>query len=165
MNYFSKVNQREIKINIDGKSVLIGETSVNCNLVPINSHGLYLLNVDGKMYEIFCSQKPDKYEISFAKYSFSVSVDDEKSRTLKKLIKVENTAPDHLEIKAPMPGLIVKVNVNEGDCVTKGQSLIIIEAMKMENEICAASDGVINQLVAIENLSVDKDAVLAVLQK
>jgi len=44
-------------------------------------------------------------------------------------------------ITAPMPGTILKVNVNEGDTVKKGQVLLILEAMKMENELVAAADG------------------------
>ncbi len=165
MNYFSKINQSETSIEIDDKSVLVDGNSVNCNLVAINSNGLHLLTVNGKTHEVFCTKKNGNCDISFANFNFSITVDDEKSRNLKKLIKVENVVPDHFDIKAPMPGLVVKVNVTEGDSVTKGQSLVIIEAMKMENEICAPNDGTITQLFAKEGFSVDKDTVLIALQK
>lgn len=165
MNYFSKINQSEIKIDINDKSVLVDGHAVNCNLAPINAKGLHLLTVGGKTYEVFCHKKDGKYKVSFTNFNFSISVDDEKSRNLKKLIKIESVAPDHFKIKSPMPGLIIRVNVTEGDSVSGGQSLVIIEAMKMENEICAPYDGTITQLFVKEGRSVDKEAVLMVLQK
>ena len=65
-------------------------------------------------------------------------------------------------VKSPMPGNILAVNVNNGDSVKKGQVLLILEAMKMENEIMAPCDGVVSGLVA-KGSSVETGAVLCVL--
>jgi biotin carboxyl carrier protein len=60
-----------------------------------------------------------------------------------------SSASGSVKVNAPMPGSIYKINVNKGDLVTKGQSLLILEAMKMENEIKSPKDGkVVNVLVA-----------------
>ena len=63
-------------------------------------------------------------------------------------------------VKAPMPGNIMKVNVKAGDSVKKGDILCILEAMKMENEICAPSDGVVASVSVAQGASVQTDDVL-----
>ena len=63
-------------------------------------------------------------------------------------------------VKAPMPGNIIKVNVKAGDSVKKGDVLCILEAMKMENEICAPADGVVAGVNAVQGASVQTDDVL-----
>ncbi len=66
-------------------------------------------------------------------------------------------------VTAPMPGTILKVNVAQGDQVKAGQVLIVLEAMKMENEILAPRDGVISQVVTSKGSTVDTGATLVVL--
>lgn len=63
-------------------------------------------------------------------------------------------------VKAPMPGNIIKLNVKAGDSVKKGDVLCILEAMKMENEICAPSDGVVASVAVSQGASVQTDDVL-----
>ncbi len=66
-------------------------------------------------------------------------------------------------VAAPMPGTILKVAVSQGDKVKAGQLLIVLEAMKMENEILAPRDGVISQVVTSKGSTVDTGAPLVVL--
>ena len=67
-------------------------------------------------------------------------------------------------IVAPMPGKIVRVGVKPGDTVTARQTLVVIEAMKMENELKAGRDGTVGELHAQEGASVDAGALLVVIQ-
>ena len=66
-------------------------------------------------------------------------------------------------VNAPMPGNILKVNVNAGDKVKEGQVLVVLEAMKMENEIMAPKDGTVTQVVVSKGSTVDTGAPLVVL--
>ena len=66
-------------------------------------------------------------------------------------------------VKAPMPGTILKVNVTAGQSVKAGDIMFILEAMKMENEIVAPSDGTVSQIVTAKGGSVATDDVLAYL--
>jgi biotin carboxyl carrier protein len=68
-----------------------------------------------------------------------------------------------LEIRAPMPGKIVKMLVKPGDAVTSGQGLLVIEAMKMENELRAPRDGTVEKVLRAEGQAVDGQDVLVVL--
>ena len=66
-------------------------------------------------------------------------------------------------VTAPMPGNILKVNVNVGDKVKEGQVLVVLEAMKMENEIMAPKDGTVTQVVVSKGSTVDTGAPLVVI--
>ena len=66
-------------------------------------------------------------------------------------------------VTAPMPGNILKVNVNVGDAVKEGQVLVVLEAMKMENEIMAPKNGTVTQVVVSKGSTVDTGAPLVVL--
>ena len=66
-------------------------------------------------------------------------------------------------VTSPMPGTILDIRVAQGDAVKSGQVLIILEAMKMENEIVAPRDGVVNQIVTSKGATVDTGATLIVL--
>ena len=66
-------------------------------------------------------------------------------------------------IKAPMPGTILKVNVQQGQAVKAGDVLCVLEAMKMENEILSPKDGTITQVATVKGASVDTGAPLVVI--
>ena len=66
-------------------------------------------------------------------------------------------------ILSPMPGRIVKVLVREGDVVTAHQGLVVVEAMKMENELRAPRDGTVSAVKVVEGMSVEARAVLVTL--
>lgn len=68
-----------------------------------------------------------------------------------------------VQVKAPMPGTILKINFKTGDSVKSGDVLCVLEAMKMENDICAPSDGVIRSIEVSQGSSVATDTVLAVI--
>ena len=63
-------------------------------------------------------------------------------------------------IKAPMPGLVLRTSVAIGDVIKKGDPLLVLEAMKMENVIKAAGDGVVKKINAIERTAVEKGSIL-----
>ena len=76
---------------------------------------------------------------------------------------VVGTAVSGTQITSPMPGTILKLNIAEGQAVKAGDVVLILEAMKMENEIVAPCDGTIKQLLVSKGSAVDTDQILAVL--
>jgi biotin carboxyl carrier protein len=64
------------------------------------------------------------------------------------------------EIKAPMPGLVLDVRVSEGDTVKKGDAILVLEAMKMENIIKSPTDGIIKKINVKKGVAVEKNQVL-----
>jgi pyruvate carboxylase subunit B len=67
------------------------------------------------------------------------------------------------EIKAPMPGMVVRLPAQKGDAVKKGQSLVVIEAMKMENDLKSPADGIVTAIHVAERTAVEKNARLITL--
>lgn len=72
-------------------------------------------------------------------------------------------AAGSVSVKAPMPGNIMKVNVKVGDSVKKGDVLVVLEAMKMENDICAPEDGTVASVEVSQGATVETDALLITL--
>jgi pyruvate carboxylase subunit B len=83
---------------------------------------------------------------------------------LKSLISSEQKQEQAQEIKAAMPGLVVKVEVKEGDRVRSGSGLIVVEAMKMENELRAPRQGVVKQVFVKKGMTVDQGQTLLVIE-
>ena len=75
----------------------------------------------------------------------------------------KTTAAGGVSVKAPMPGNILKVNCKAGDSVKKGDVLIVLEAMKMENDVCAPQDGVVASVEVAQGATVETDALLVTL--
>ena len=72
-------------------------------------------------------------------------------------------AAGSVTVKAPMPGNIMKVNAKVGSAVKKGDVLVVLEAMKMENDICAPQDGTVASVEVSQGATVETDAVLVTL--
>jgi biotin carboxyl carrier protein len=70
------------------------------------------------------------------------------------------TSAEGTEVKAPMPGTILKVNVSAGQSVAEGEALVVLEAMKMENEVVAPADGVVGEIFVNANDRVEADQIL-----
>ena len=86
---------------------------------------------------------------------------DERTRHIRSLTARSSGAATGGTVKAPMPGLVVKVLVESGQSVKKGDGLLVLEAMKMENEIAAPTDGVVDSIGVKAGTAVEKGAELA----
>ncbi len=140
----------------------------------------YLIKVNGKMYEVeveemgnvFAEQKTSSVEMpsSVAMPSTPKSESREPIRT--ETVKTETVTEDKSaglsdgveEVVAPMSGVVLKVNVHPGDVVKDAQTLMIIEAMKMENEILAPHDGKIKDIFVKEGQQIEIDEVLLTIE-
>lgn len=109
------------------------------------------VNVNGVSYEV------EIEEVDAAQTSAPVSAPAVKSVPAP---AAKQTAASGTAVKAPMPGTVVKVNVKEGQSVKRGDVLCLLEAMKMENEICAPCDGTVSGISAVQGETVASDAVL-----
>ncbi len=101
-----------------------------------------------------------KFNVIVNGKSYDVSV-EEINTTVE--VKTVHSEPSSQEgIKSPMPGVVRKVCAKIGDSVKKGQTLLILESMKMENEIVAARNGSVQKMMVSEGSEVDTDDVLCV---
>jgi biotin carboxyl carrier protein len=120
----------------------------------------------GKTYRVCVSRLPDgETEIWVSRYRMVVSVQDEREARMGKYVRAAAGTASVLRVKAPMPGLIKEIMVKEGEDVTRGQRLLTLEAMKMENEITAPGNGRIGKFDLKPGTSVEKDQILIQLLK
>ena len=124
--------------------------------------GVYSLLLNGKSYEAFVSKRPGDapglagpYVIVVGRRQYLVEWRDPR-RSRRTESALETAGPQ--EIVAPMPGRIVKVLVTEGQEVERGQGLLVIEAMKMQNELRAPRAGRINRVYMEEGRGVESGA-------
>ncbi len=124
---------------------------------------LYSLILDGKVFSAHLETDGAVKEISCGPFVLRAEVEDERAALLRRLARSETQAAGTLEIKAPMPGLVVRLPAQKGAIVKKGQSLVVIEAMKMENDLKSPIDGIVTAVHIAERSAVEKNARLLTL--
>ena len=130
--------------------------------------GRYSLIINGKSYEVFARRlnKPDEgesqtYEIFFGEQRFEVQVEDERTRSLTGAAASAHSSGE-ARIRAPMPGLVVGVPLEAGASVARGQTVVILEAMKMENDLSTPISGTIKEIRVSKGQTVNQGDVLVV---
>ena len=152
----------------DGFAVSAGDRTWNVNAARIDAHTLSLIvdSVDGtgvvSDLTVVPDTTPGQVTVYVGAMPVAVTVNGRRRSGRGDDRGREGTGPER--ISAPMPGKIVRVLVNAGDAVTARQPLVIVEAMKMENELRAGRDGTIAEVHAREGASVEAGALLVLIQ-
>ncbi len=107
---------------------------------------MYSLLIDNHSWQILAERDGDEYRISIDGELYVVSVQDERTRKIQKALNRAAKDTGEFVLKAPMPGLVRGVPAIIGQEVQKGQGLVILEAMKMENELRATRAGVVHDI-------------------
>lgn len=147
MKYITTVEgeQLTIDINKEGQVTVNGQV-INVNMVAVPDTTTYSVIVDGRSYDVTVDEAEDVYHVMMNGGVFDVKVEDERTRRLAGLKGGFGPPVGEVLIKAPMPGVIVSVPVTAGQEVSKGDIVVILESMKMQNEFKAPRDGVIHQV-------------------
>lgn len=125
--------------------------------------GSYHLLYKGQSFEIEILQsdrEAKRHLITVNGKKIEAELRDQFDELLKELGMDASSAQKVGDLKAPMPGLVVDVPVKEGDVVKKGDTLVILEAMKMENSLKAAGDATVKKIMVKKGQAVDKNTVL-----
>lgn len=138
-------------------SIKIGKREYEVKLKADEKLGTYILWKNRKYPVEIIKSRQNKYEILFNDISYSFTVETPFSLQRMKILNSKKGKAEQEIIKAPMPGKIIDVLVREGAQVLRGEPLVILEAMKMQNEIISPVNGVIAKVNARSNTSVMKD--------
>ncbi|MCP4632502.1 MAG: biotin/lipoyl-binding protein [candidate division Zixibacteria bacterium] len=163
MKYFVELADKEIEIEVirEGSGYNISTTN---GLTPVDiypiGNGFYSLILNGKHYDLFISKNGAEMLIDTGTGTYPAVVMNEREKMLTKYADAAGSKGKLTDLKAPMPGLIFKINVETGQEVDKGDPLLIIEAMKMENELKAVSKGKVKEVKVEQGQAVDKDTIL-----
>jgi pyruvate carboxylase subunit B len=127
---------------------------------------LYSLILDGKQYRVWLEPLENSdYKILINHHSFKAVIEDERQRIRKAFRAVQTDKSDVIQVHAPMPGLVTQVEVRLNQAVNLGDGLVIIEAMKMENELKSPEDGRISKIFVKQGDAIEKGALLVELRK
>lgn len=123
----------------------------------------YQVTLNGKIYEVDVDKTNTAIITNISDTIASpVTTVSSNSQTTNQPNKTSSVTPGTGEsVKAPMPGSILKINKKKGDSVKAGDVIMILEAMKMENEIVATRDGTITSITVSKGAAVDTDDILA----
>jgi glutaconyl-CoA/methylmalonyl-CoA decarboxylase subunit gamma len=141
-------------------TIRIGKRDYEVKLKSDEKYGTYILWKNRKYPVEIVRSSQNKYEILFNDISYTFSVETPFSLQRKKVLNSGRGKNESEIIKAPMPGKIIDVLVREGSTVVKGEPLVILEAMKMQNELISPANGTIVRVLAKPNTNVMKDDIL-----
>jgi biotin carboxyl carrier protein len=131
-------------------------------LLPIHPGLSALCFPDGRSYAVASQRRArDRWRVSLAQRTFEVHLHDPLERAV--VAAVGAHAGPH-EVRAPIPGRVVSVAVTEGDEVKAGQALLVLEAMKMENQLCAEGAGKVERVLVAPGATVEGGQVLVIVQ-
>jgi biotin carboxyl carrier protein len=162
VKYVVDVAGRTVEVELDGDEVRVDGVAVRARLAELPGTPIVLLTLESEVHRIAVARGDTrgKYSLSFDGHRYAVEALDERTRAIRELSEATAAPAGPAPLIAPMPGLIVRVNVAPGDSVRAGQGLIVMEAMKMENELRATAAGVVKSVRATPGTAVERGAVL-----
>ena len=164
MKYITTVNGNEYEIewNEEGEVLVNGEP-YHISVIVLGSGDLISMIFNNRSFEaVVNSPERDNWEILMNGENYDIVVKDERAYRLARARGELEGDTGMVPTKSPMPGVIVNVLVEEGQMISKGETLVILESMKMENELKATRDGLVHEVKVTAGATVEKDAVLVV---
>lgn len=164
MKYITEVNDQEFTIEIiDENRVKINGQVHEVNFEAIRGQLTFSLLLDGKSYEANIYQEHGGWEVLLRGMRYSVHVEDERERKLKAAAGEPFARQETVRIQAPMPGLVVEIPVEAGQEVQEGDVLLVLESMKMQNELTAPRVGTVTRIMVAARDNVERKQTLLVI--
>lgn len=158
----AQLDNQEYEVDIDKQGITIDGEQLDWDIQHIENQLFHIIHNDQsyrtEILEVDKVAKEVKIKINGKKVT--VSIKDKMDLLLEKLGMDMASSSMLNDIKAPMPGLILEINVNIGDEVQKGDPIMILEAMKMENVLKSPGEGTIKNIKVSKGDSVEKNQVL-----
>jgi biotin carboxyl carrier protein len=163
VKYFVQVDGESWVVDIEEDAVLVNGEPVSVDLTQSGIPELYSVLLDGSSHEVLVSSDVSGCDVTVGGQVLRAEVQDEPTRILMKGRGSAETAGGDLPVPAPISGLVVSVVVADDDTVEAGQTLVVLEAMKMENDITAPRAGVVGQVAVADGDRVEINHVMLVL--
>ncbi|OGC84283.1 MAG: hypothetical protein A2W07_05105 [candidate division Zixibacteria bacterium RBG_16_43_9] len=168
MKYVAEIKDKNYQIDItetDGKlEVKLDGKPVSVDFSQVKPPNFFSFLVDNKSFDVEIIKNSESYWVNMNGRKYECFLEDEKISRLKDIAGFKKEILHEKELKTPMPGLVLAIEVKEGDLVKTGQGVAIVEAMKMENELKAKFDGKVKQIRVKPGQAVDRDEVLVIFE-
>ena len=167
MRYVVQLNEERKSVSIESDGIFYeADPAVHAELSDIEGSPVRMVRIGTNVYRVVVQKRPGRgrYTLWVDGYRFETEALDERTRAIRDLSAATAGPVGPAPIVAPMPGLIVRVNVNVGDNVEAGQGIVVMEAMKMENELRATTGGRVKAVHAEVGAAAEKGAILVELE-
>lgn len=160
MKYVTTIDGQEFIVEIlDDKHIRINDKLLDVDFESVSGQPVYSLIIGGKSYEAYVSPEDDDWQVLLHGRLFQASVEDEREKRLKTASGGAAQGGEY-QLRAPMPGLVVAIPVEEGQVVARGDVLLILESMKMQNELKSPRDGTVARVRVRPGESVEQKQTL-----
>jgi acetyl/propionyl-CoA carboxylase alpha subunit len=168
MKYIARIEDKNYQIDItetDGNlEVKLNGKPVSVDFSQVKPPNFFSFLVDNRSFDVEIIKNSESYWVNMNGRKYECFLEDEKISRLKDIAGFKKEILHEKELKTPMPGLVLAIEVKEGDLVKTGQGVAIVEAMKMENELKAKFDGKVKKIKVKPGQAVDKDEVLVIFE-
>ena len=165
MKYVTTINNKtfEIEIQRDGSLLVNGEER-EVDFIAMGP-SLYSILMDHQSHELVIEERDGDVEVLLRGKLYVGEVLDERAQLMAARTGGLIRETGEMSIKAPMPGLVVAVPVEAGAMVQAGQTVVILELMKMQNELKSPRDGIVNQVYVEAGQSVEQNKILMTIEE
>jgi pyruvate carboxylase subunit B len=161
MRYHVTVGGRTFEVELGAEGVTVDGVRVAADLAHVSGTDVHSLLLGGTSYRLVGTRSgAGVWDLNLRGRRLGAEAVDERTRVIREMTGAGSAPTGPRPVRAPMPGLVVKVEVSEGDTVEIGQGLVIVEAMKMENELRAEAAGVVVAVHVAAGQAVEKDQIL-----
>lgn len=161
MRYIVTLDGKEREVEVTPDGVRLDGDEIDATLRHVDGTDRYSLMLGGRSFDLFASSpQKGEWDLVVDGNGHHAEAIDERAHHIRSMVVAMGGPVGPKPVKAPMPGLIVRVEVSEGDVVKPGQGLVIVEAMKMENELKAAVAARVARVLVAAGDIVERDQVL-----
>lgn len=162
MKYIVTVNGERSEVLLERGSANVNDQATTARVAQLEGTPVRLVTIGDQVHRVVArrGEGRGRYTLSIDGHRYDVEALDERTHTIREMSAASAPPSGPAPLKAPMPGLVVRVSVAVGDTVAAGQGLVAIEAMKMENELRCVAGGRVRAVHATVGQAVEKGALL-----
>ncbi len=166
MKYIVTVNGKRLTMTLDGSAIAADGMRAAVAVEEVAGTPIRLVRIGDSVHRVVVRRRAARgeYVLWIDGFEYQVEALDERARAIRDLSAAAAVASGPAPLIAPMPGLVVRVNVEPGATVSAGQGLVVVEAMKMENELRSPAAGTVKSVRVTPGTAVEKGAVLVELE-
>ena len=166
MKYLVTVGDADVDVMLEGDVVSVHGLSAIAHVSDVEGTPVRMVTIGDEVHRVVARRGATRgrYTLWLDGFRYEVEALDERTRAIRALSGAGKAPSGPAPLVAPMPGMIVRIAVQVGDTVEPGQGLVVMEAMKMENELRATSAGTVKAVLVQPGTAVEKGAVLLELE-
>ena len=161
MKYVTTIGEKEFLVEIlDERRVKVDGKVYEVDFNALTEQPVYSLLVDGRSYEAYVNPVEDSWHVMMFGRFYPALVEDEREKRLRGASGSKVAKGEDFNLKAPMPGLVIDIPVQDGQHVAEGDVLVVLESMKMQNELKSPREGEVSSIRVKQGQSVEQHQIM-----